>query len=141
MRDGAMTGPIDTFFYGLFMDGQVLKDAGVTPRSARRASAGGFTLAIGKRATLVRAPGSIAWGMVYALTPDELARLYGAPGLEAYQPQDIEVALENRAIIPARVYILPHPPAPDERNPDYAEKLKAALTRPGMPADYVAGVE
>ena len=93
-----MIKPIDTFFYGLFMDGQVLKDAGVTPRSARKASAGGFALSIGKRATLVRTRGSIAWGMVYALTPDE-------------------------------------------RNPDYAEKLKAALTRLGMPADYVAGVE
>jgi hypothetical protein len=135
-----MINPVDTFFYGLYMDPQVLKDAGVAPRSARKASAAGFALAIGKRATLVRAHGSTAWGMVYALTLDELAKLYGAPGLEAYQPQDIEVALENRAIIPARVYVLSQPPAPGERNPDYADKLKAALTRLGFPAEYVAGI-
>lgn len=132
--------PIDVFFYGLYMDESVLADAGVTPRSPRKASADGFALTIGKRATLVRARGSRVWGVVFALTPEELAKLYGGPGLEAYQPQDIEVALENRAIIPARIYTLPQPPPPDERNPDYAGKLKAVLTRLEMPADYIAGI-
>src|SRR5690242_10270831 len=131
-----MIRPIDTFFYGLYMDQNVLAGAGVTPRSPRRARADGFALKIGKRATMVPAPGGTVWGMVFALTPDELAKLYGAPGLESYQPQDIEVALDNRAIIPARVYLLPQAPAPDERNPDDAEKLKATLQRLGFPADY-----
>ena len=132
---------VDAFFYGLYMDETVLAGAGVTPRAPRRASAHGYALRIGKRATLVAAPGSIAWGMVYALTPDDLAKLYGAPGLEVYRPEQIEVALENRAIIPVRVYNLTQPPAADERNPDYAEKLKAAMTRLGFPADYVARIE
>ena len=132
---------VDAFFYGLYMDETVLAGAGVTPRAPRRASAHGYALRIGKRATLVAAPGSIAWGMVYALTPHDLAKLYGAPGLEVYRPEQIEVALENRAIIPVRVYNLAQPPAADERNPDYAEKLKAAMTRLGFPADYVARIE
>jgi gamma-glutamyl AIG2-like cyclotransferase len=136
-----MIRPIDTFFYGLYMDGEVLKDAGVTPRAPRKASAAGFALRVGKRATLVPVHGSTAWGMVYALTAAELVTLYGAPGLEAYQPQEIEVALENRAIIPARVYLLSQPPAPGERNPDYAERLREVLTRLGFPADYVAGIQ
>ena len=132
---------IDAFFYGLYMDETVLAGAGVAPRSPRKACAHGYALRIGKRATLVKARGSVAWGMVYALTPDDLAKLYGAPGLEVYRPEEIEVALENRAIVPARVYNLAQPPAPDERNPDYAEKLKAAMTRLGFPAEYVAGIE
>ena len=132
---------IDAFFYGLYMDETVLSNAGVVPASPRKAGAHGYALRIGKRATLVKAPGSVAWGMVYALTSGDLAKLYGAPGLEAYQPEQIEVTLENRAIIPARVYNLPHAPAADERNPEYAEKLKAAMTRLGFPAEYVAGVE
>ena len=135
-----MSATVDAFFYGLYMDETVLCNAGVTPHAPRKACANGYALRIGKRATLVMAPGSVAWGMVYALTPVELAKLYGAPGLEAYRPEEIEVALENRAIIPARVYNLPQAPAPDERNPDYAEKLKAAMTRLGFPADYVASV-
>ena len=132
--------PIDTFFYGLYMDEAVLAGAGVTPRAPRRASASGFALKIGRRATLVQAPGATAWGMVYAVTPEDIAKLYGVPGLEAYRPEEIEVALENRAIIPVRVYTLPHAPAPDERNPDYAEKLKTVLARLGFPADYIAGI-
>jgi hypothetical protein len=131
---------IDAFFYGLYMDDAVLAGMGVTPRSRRKASASGFALRIGKRATLVRAPGSVAWGMVYAVTAEELGKLYGGPGLEAYRPEEIEVALENRAIIPVRVYNLPQPPSPDERNPDYAAKLKAAMTRLGFPAEYVTRI-
>ena len=131
---------MDAFFYGLYMDDTVLRAAGVTPRTPRKARADGYALRIGQRATLVKAPGGVAWGMVYDLTPDELAKLYGAPGLEVYRPDEIEVALENRAIIPARVYNLAQAPAPGERNPDYAAKLKAAMTRLGFPAEYVAGI-
>ena len=131
---------VDAFFYGLYMDETVLATAGVTPRAPRKARAHGYALKIGKRATLVKAPGSVAWGMVYALRPDELAKLYGAPGLEVYRPEEIDVALENRAIVAVRVYNLPHPPAADERNPDYVEKLKAAMTRLGFPAEYIARI-
>jgi hypothetical protein len=53
-----MAGLIDTFFYGLYMDQAVLAEAGVTPRFPRRASADGFALKIGRRATMVRAPGA-----------------------------------------------------------------------------------
>ena len=135
-----MINPIDVFFYGLYMDDTVLAGAGVTPRSPRKASADGFALRIGKRATLVRARGGTAWGVVYALTPEELAMLYGGPGLDAYQPEEIEVTLENRAIIPARVYNLPQASAPEERNLEYVETLKAVLARFGFPASYIESV-
>ncbi len=132
---------VDAFFYGLYMDDAVLAGAGVKPHAPRKAGAQGYALRIGKRATLVKAPGNIAWGMVYSLTPGDLAVLYGAPGLEVYKPEPIEVTLENRAIIPARVYNLPQAPAPDERNPEDAEKLKAAMRRLKFPADFIARIE
>jgi len=139
-----MSDTVDAFFYGLYMDDGELASAGVKPRPGRnpgrKARLDGYALKIGQRATLVRAPGSTAWGMVFALTQVELDTLYGAPGLEAYRPEQVEVALENRAIIPARVYNLPRPPAADERNPEYAKRLKAVLTRLGFPADYIAGI-
>ena len=62
------------------MDESVLAGAGVTPHAPRKARADGYALKIGKRATLVKAPGSLAWGMVYALTPEDLAKLYGGAG-------------------------------------------------------------
>lgn len=135
-----MTSTTDAFFYGLYMDEAVLKGADVEARHGRKARLDGYGLRIGKRAALVRERGAVAWGMVYALTEAELGRLYGAPGLEAYRPEQVEVTLENRAIIPARVYSLSQAPAPDERNPDYAAKLKAVLMRLGFPADYIARI-
>lgn len=139
-----MTDTIDAFFYGLYMDEGVLASAGVMPRpgssQGRKARLDGYVLRIGQRATLVTVPGATAWGMVFALTPADLAKLYGGPGLEIYRPEQVEVALENRAIIPARVYNLPQAPAPDERNPDYVAKLKAVLTKLGFPADYIASI-
>jgi cation transport regulator ChaC len=135
-----MAAPVDVFFYGLFMDEGVLKDAGASPRHGRKARLDGFALRIGQRATLVRIAGATAWGMVYALAPDELDRLYRAPGLAHYRPEAVEVALENRAIIAARAYALPQPPAEGERNPEYAERLKAVLTRLGFPAEYIAQI-
>jgi cation transport regulator ChaC len=135
-----MTAPVDAFFYGLFMDEGVLREAGVAPRHGRRARLDGFALKIGRRATLARSAGATVWGMVYALTPAELGKLYDAPVLERYRPEEVEVALENRAMIAARVYILPQPPAAAEPNPEYVERLKVVLTRLGFPADYIARV-
>jgi hypothetical protein len=131
-----MTSTVDAFFYGLYMDETVLADAGVTPQAPRKARLDGFALRIGQRATLVRESGATAWGMVFAMTPDDLGKLYGG-ALAIYRPEDVEVALENRAIVPARVYNLPQAPAPDERNPHYVARLKAVLTRLGFPADYI----
>jgi hypothetical protein len=122
------------------MDESVLAASGVAPRHGRKGRLDGFALRIGKRATLVRQAGGTAWGMVFTLTRVELDRLYGAPGLELYRPETVEIALENRAIVPAVAYTLAQRPKPHERNPDYAERLKKVLTDLGFPADYIAGV-
>ena len=77
---------IDGFFYGLFMDREVLRKQGVEAANPRRAYVEGYALRIGRRATLLPAPGARAYGMLFALTHDELESLYSAPGLEAYRP-------------------------------------------------------
>jgi len=140
MTASAITASVDAFFYGLFMDEGVLAASGVAPRHGRKARLEGFALRIGKRATLVRQAGGTVWGMVFSLTKVELDRLYGAPGLELYRPEDVEVALENRAIVPVVAYILAQPPKPHERNPDYVERLRKVLTGLSFPADYIAGI-
>ena len=131
---------VDGFFYGLFMDPGVLGDCGVAPHEPRPAYADGFQLRIGNRATLVAAPGARAYGMVYALTHEELNTLYGAPGLEDYRPEAVLTQVIDGAPLPALCYNLLDAPAPDEANPDYAERLRAALTRLDFPADYVASI-
>ena len=131
---------VDGFFYGLFMDADVLGEAGVTPRNPRRAYVENVALRIGQRATLVPSPGTRAYGMLFALTHDELDRLYGAPGLEQYRPEAVLARPLAGAPTPALCYLLRIPPEPHERNPEYAARLQRALRTLGFPPDYVDSV-
>jgi hypothetical protein len=49
---------IEVFFYGLFMDADLLRTKGAEPVKIRPACAPGFALRIGQRATLLRNPDS-----------------------------------------------------------------------------------
>lgn len=131
---------IDGFFYGLFMDSDLLRESGVAAENPRRGYADGYALRIGRRATLIPSPGGRAYGMVFALTHRELERLYSAPGLEQYRPEAILVRLLEGGELPALCYNLGEPPQPGEANPEYAARLRAALSKLGFPSQYVASV-
>jgi len=131
---------VDGFFYGLYMDLDVIREAGVTPKNPRRAYVDNFTLRIGQRATLLPAAGARAYGMLYALTHAELEVLYTAPGLEHYRPEAVLAHPLGGAATPALCYNLREAPRPDEGNPSYAEHLRRALTRLEFPPDYIASV-
>ena len=131
---------IDGFFYGLYMDLEILREAGVAPSNPRRAYVDDFVLRIGQRATLLPSAGGRAYGMLYALTHAELERLYTAPGLEHYRPEAVLALPLGGTPTPALCYNLREAPRAHERNPDYAERLRRALTKLGFPPDYIASV-
>ena len=128
---------IDVFFYGLFMDADALRDAGTRPENGRQAWVDDFALRIGRRATLVPSPGARAYGMLIALTHEELDLLYGAPGLEGYGPEAVIAYTFDDQAFPALCYNLVIEPSPEERNPEYAARLKRVLERLRFPADYI----
>jgi hypothetical protein len=132
---------VDGFFSGLYMDLEILRQAGVAPASPRRAYVDGFALRIGQRATLLPSAGVRAYGMLYAVTHAELDRLYTAPGLEHYRPEAVIAHPLGGTPTPALCYNLREAPRPQERNPDYAERLRRALTKLEFPPDYIASVE
>jgi len=128
---------VEGFFYGLFMDVQVLHQAGASPSTPRRAHVTDLALRIGQRATLVPSPGARAYGMVIALTHAELDRLYGAPGLEDYRPEAVLAHPFEGETVPALCYNLVRAPEPDERSPEYAARLRSVLEDLGFPAGYI----
>lgn len=132
---------IDGFFYGLFMDARVLREAGTKPSNFRRAYVTDFALRIGQRATLVHSPGARAYGMLISLTHAELERLYSAPGLEGYRPEAVLAHPFEGEAIPALCYNLIQAPEPHERNPQYAMRLRTVLDDLGFPVEYVESVE
>ena len=131
---------IDGFFYGLFMDSDILRESQVVAVSPRRAYVDGYVLCIGRRATLVPTPGARAYGMVFALTHDELEKLYTAPGLEQYRPEAILAHSMEGEVLPALCYNLREAPGPDEANTEYAARLRAVLGKLEFPPEYIASI-
>lgn len=131
---------IDGFFYGLFMDSAILRESQVVAVSPRRAYVDGYALCIGRRATLVPAVGARAYGMVFALTHDELEKLYSAPGLEEYRPEAILARSMEGETLPALCYNLREAPGADEVNTEYAARLRAVLGKLGFPPEYIASI-
>ena len=131
---------IDAFFYGLFMDSEVLGKSGVEVVNPRRGYVQDFALFIGNRATLIAMPQQRSYGMVMSVTHTDVHRLYSGVGLEDYVPEALLVNLIGQHSLPALCYNLLNPPRPDEANHDYAIKLKEALSRLEFQAEYIASI-
>jgi hypothetical protein len=131
---------INGFFYGLFMDRDILREHTVSVENPRRAYVDHYALRIGQRATLTPMTEARAYGMVFSLTFDDVEKLYAGAGLEAYCPEAVLATLLEGGVLPAICYNLHEAPPLDEANPEYAGNLRAALTRLGFPAAYVSGV-
>jgi hypothetical protein len=132
---------IEVFFYGLFMDVELLRSQAVVPMHPRHAFVEGFTLRIGQRATLVPTAGARAYGMLIALTHHDIAQLYTAPGLQHYLPEAVLARTMEGEDVAALCYNLAEPPSASEQNPAYAAQLKAVLQALGFPAEYVASIQ
>jgi hypothetical protein len=131
---------IDVFFYGLFMDEEVLRAKGVTVTHLRPALVLGFQLRIGKRATMVPAGSGRVFGLIAALSHVDLERLYSEPSLHDYQPEAVLVHLANGETLAALCFNLVEPPLADDLNPEYASKLRALAERLHFPADYIRSI-
>jgi hypothetical protein len=132
---------INIFFYGLFMDEALLRAKGITMPYFRVASVPEFQLRIGNRATLVPAPAGRVYGLIASLSNVEIERLYSDPSVQAYRPEAVLAHLTNGEILAALCYNLVEPPSADERNLDYASKLRALAERLNFPPGYVATIE
>ena len=131
---------IDIFFYGLFMDSDVLQEYHINVINSRQAYVQDYALMIGHRATLVLAPGARAYGMVMSLMHEEIDKLYANPGLEDYRPEAMLVRLLEGQIVPALCYNLLKAPTLEEANAEYAERLRELLSKLNFPAGYIASI-
>lgn len=130
----------DVFFYGLFMDPDVLRDAGVSPRSPEVAVLEGYELRVGDRAALARSEAARAYGIVMSLTLREIADLYAEESVAAYRPEPVLLTLAGGQRLAALCYNLPDPPPPGTSNREYAAKLREVARKVGLPGEYVASL-
>ena len=128
------------FFYGLFMDDDVLKDKGLNPQNLKRAYLTGFGLRIGERATLERSEEERSYGTLIQLESDELEKLYGSDGVSDYVPQTVLVTEMNGVTIKAVSYILPAENI-SGRNSEYAITLAGIAKKLDLPEGYIKEIE
>ena len=119
------------------MDAELLRNKGVSPQNIRRAGAPGFALRIGKRATLWPEPNASAYGMVMELTHEEIDQLYSDDSVRQYRPEAVEVQLDEGSSVPALCFNLVESPHANDRNAEYAAKLRELARRIELPIDYV----
>ncbi|HZM26130.1 MAG TPA: gamma-glutamylcyclotransferase family protein [Gemmatimonadales bacterium] len=128
------------FFYGLFMDPELLQDRGILPTDIRVASVSGFALRIGARATLVPNLGGQVHGVLMKLSHADLERLYADPSVRAYRPEAVLAVTRDGVTVAAMCYNLAEVPSPRERNAEYASKLRSLAQAIGLPESYVASI-
>ena len=131
---------VDVFFYGLFMDKDLLREKGCAPTNDRIACIQGFSLQIGQRATLVPSPQKSVFGVVMSLTHQEIDSLYSEASVSMYRPEAVLARLSSGAYIPVLCFNLPRPPNANEHNSDYANKLRVLAQQLGLPEDYVVSI-
>lgn len=120
----------DVFFYGLYMDPEVLAVRGVVPRQPRLAWLADRQVVLGAKAMLLRAAGECAFGVVYRLGPDEVRALYhDVPG---YLPESVRVRLlaePGSPSIAAVTMVHAAPPLQGREDPDYAARWRLLVRR------------
>lgn len=127
---------MNVFFYGLFMDVSLLATKGVEPAAVQVGFVDGYRLRIGERATLLRRPGSRAYGVMMDIAPGEATRLYADASVADYVPETVLVEHMDGAQAEARCYNLPTDKVAGT-NRKYAESLLDVATRLDFPDAYL----
>ncbi|WP_322049590.1 gamma-glutamylcyclotransferase family protein [Paraburkholderia sp. J67] len=131
---------VDMFFYGLHMDGANLAAKGVHPRMPRVGRILGHRVVVATKAILIRAPGDVAVGMVYALTHCEIDRLYD--GLDDYRAEAFIVRIDDSSggvplLVPALAMVHVAPRIDGAVDAYYVARLHTTLTSLGLSTSHL----
>lgn len=130
------TGNVAVFFYGLFMDEDLLASRGIVPSGTSVGYVDDYGLRIGKRATLVPDAGNRAYGVVMTIRDEDVRTLYSEQSVADYVAEPVTVTLPDGARKPAVCYNLPVGKL-EGANPRYVESLLALAGKLGLPGDYL----
>ena len=132
-----------TFFYGSYMNFDVLKEVNLVPPKWEVAKLHGFDIRIQPRANLIRSNQHGVYGIIAAATHQELDRLYAhakdALG-EIYLPEAVLVETLEGKWKPALCYICPEMQPRPAAN-DYLNRILKPARELGFPEWYVQRLE
>ena len=132
-----------TFFYGSYMNLDVLREVALAPELWEVARLAGFDIRIEPRANVVHSEEGIVYGIVATATHEELDRLYAhAKDVlgEVYLPEAVLIETLDGKLRPALCYICPSM-TPRRADREYVERIVAPARRYGFPDWYVQRLE
>lgn len=136
-----MTGhAVNVFFYGSYMNFDVLKQVDIDERAFEVCSIGGYELTISPLANLVAKQYATAYGILTKLTHAELDCLYHGHARKIlgghYLPEAVVVNQPNGAPRPALCYIS-HSMKKARADKGYVEKILKPAEKYGFPRWYL----
>jgi hypothetical protein len=126
------------FFYGLYMDFEVLGRHGVSPGRWEVASLSGYDFLVSSWGHLAPSERGRVYGLNIAVTHDDLERLYGASNTFLklrYFPEPVLVETAEGKFVPALCYVAHEPPG-GPVNRDYVEGMLRLSKKYGFPEWY-----
>jgi hypothetical protein len=128
------------FFYGLFMDTELLKRKGIHSQSEGISFLDNYTIKIGERATLTRCDGEKAFGVVMELEQKDVRKLYSDPGVSDYMPEEVSIITGAGETVNAICYILKEG-STHVADKVYATELFHLVKKLGFADEYLKKIE
>jgi hypothetical protein len=139
-----MTKPkVSVFFYGSYMDLNILKEFDVLPGQWEVARVYGYDIVIRPRANLIRSDRSCCYGIVATVTHGELDQLYARIQNvfgHTYRPEPVVAEMLTGAWRPALCYIASSMEAGPAAN-DYVERIVKPARAFKFPEWYIERLE
>jgi hypothetical protein len=131
------------FFYGSYMNFDVLREVSLVPQQWEVAKLNGFDIVIQPRANLIRSDRQCVYGILATATHAELDRLYAhAKGVlgETYLPEAVLAETLSGTCRPALCYIAPSMEERPAAN-DYVERIVKPAKEFHFPEWYIERLE
>ena len=135
---------VDVFFYGSYINFDVLKEVNIRKRAFAVGRINGYVLTIAPLANLSFSQPGSAYGIITKLTHAEMDRLYHDHARiklgGEYFPEAVIVYQLNGMYTPALCYISHNMPAADA-DPAYVERILRPTKEYGFPKWYLDHIE
>lgn len=132
-----------TFFYGSYINENVLKVVNIYPDKCETAKLPGFDIIIRPYANLIKSENNSVYGILTQLTHEELKRLYSHAEEvfhELYEPEAVLVQAGNEEWVPALCYIC-HNMDEKPADNDYIKRIVEPAKEYNFPEWYIKKLE
>jgi len=134
-----VTDTVQAFFYGLYMDSELLRSLGFVPGSVIRARLDSYALDLFGLAKIIPNNNSVVWGNVISVSEQDLTAMYSFETTKSYKAESVQVFdIDGNAMSVNCYNTAASPNLPF--NSEYQLKLVKLLKKLEFPVDYIASV-